>query len=158
MATTRTFGRRGSPEPRRPGSQLRRDQAERGEATPGGGRRLLVDWGKYAGVALLVLVALAVVRNTGGEPETSASIAASPSASTEPCGATLAEFYELEIGMSYAAARDIIGCDGEVLSQVSLGGTNSVMVSWNAQTAMFGSMNATFQNGQLVSRAQFRLK
>jgi hypothetical protein len=32
------------------------------------------------------------------------------------------------------------------------------MVSWDAQTAMFGSVNATFQNGRLVSRAQFRLE
>jgi hypothetical protein len=32
------------------------------------------------------------------------------------------------------------------------------MVGWDAQTAMFGNMNATFQNGRLVSRAQFRLK
>ncbi|ODT13538.1 MAG: hypothetical protein ABS35_37615 [Kaistia sp. SCN 65-12] len=60
--------------------------------------------------------------------------------------------------MSYAAARDIIGCEGEVLSQVSLGGTNSVAVGWDAQTAMFGNMNVTFQNGKLVSRAQFGLK
>jgi len=121
-------------------------------------RRLLVDWGKYAGAALLVLVALTVIRNSAAEPVVTTTADASVLAVAESCGATLVEFYELEIGMSYVAARDIIGCDGEVISQVSLGGTNSVMVSWNAQTAMFGSMNATFQNGQLVSRAQFRLK
>lgn len=66
--------------------------------------------GKCAGVALLMLVALAVVRNSDAVPETSASGADSPPASTEPCGATLAEFHGLEIGRSDAAARDIIGC------------------------------------------------
>lgn len=121
-------------------------------------RRLLTDWGKYAGVLILGLVALTVIRNPAAEPVVTTTADTKVPAVAEPCGATLAEFYELEIGMSYVVARDIIGCDGEVLSQVSLGGANSVMVSWNAQTAMFGSMNATFQNGQLVSRAQFRLK
>lgn len=158
MAQTRTFGRRGGPERPRPPSRPARGRAEQEGATSGVNRRLLADWGKYAGIALLALVALAMIRNSGSEPATSTSVAAPAPAPAEPCGATLAEFYNLEIGMTYAAARDIIGCDGEILSQVSLGGTNSVMVSWNAQTAMFGSMNASFQNGQLVSRAQFRLK
>ena len=156
MPTTRTFGRRGRPELLGPDSRHR--PAETNGDVLGMNRRLLTDWGKYAGLVILGLVAVTGIRSHTAEPVVTTTVDARVPAVAESCGATLAEFYELEIGMSYAAARDIIGCDGEVLSQVSLGGNNSVMVSWNAQTAMFGSMNATFQNGQLVSRAQFRLK
>jgi len=152
MIQTRAFGRRNRPQLARPGKPLTLRQA------PDPVRRsLLVDWGKYVAVIVLVLVVLATIRNGSGDAVVPATAEVRPAAAAK-CGATLAEFYRLEIGMSYAAARDIIGCEGEILSQVSLGGTNSVMVSWDAQTASFGSMNATFQNGRLVSRAQFQLE
>ncbi|HEV2515148.1 MAG TPA: hypothetical protein VGV07_07855 [Devosia sp.] len=156
MIQTRAFGRRNRPQLARPGKPSTLQQAEQG--APDTVRpSLLLDWGKYVAAIVLVLVVLATIRNGSGDAVVPATAEVRPAAAAK-CGATLAEFYKLEIGMPYAAARDIIGCEGEILSQVSLGGTNSVMVSWDAQTAMFGSMNATFQNGRLVSRAQFRLK
>lgn len=154
MIQTRAFGRRNRPQLARPRNPSMPQQAEQG--VPDTVRRsLLVDWGKYVAAIVLVLVALVTIRNGSGDTVVPAEDR-SPAAAK--CGATLAEFYELEIGMPYAAARNIIGCEGEILSQVSLGGTNSVTVSWDAETAMFGNMHATFQNGHLVSRAQFRLE
>jgi hypothetical protein len=156
MIQTRAFGRRNRSQLARPRNPSMPQQAEQG--TPDTVRRsLLVDWGKYVAAIVLVLVALATIRNGSGDSVVPATAEVRPPAAAK-CGATLAEFYELEIGMPYAAARDIIGCEGEILSQVSLGGTNSVTVSWGAQTTMFGNMHATFQNGRLVSRAQFRLE
>lgn len=156
MVQTRIFGRRNRPEPARLNTQS--PVREAGQLMHDTVRRsLLADWGKYVAAIVLVLGVLATIRNGSGDAVVPASDEVRPAAATK-CGATLAEFYRLEIGMPYAAARDIIGCEGEILSQVSLGGTNSVMVSWNAQTTMFGNMNATFQNGRLVSRAQFRLE
>lgn len=156
MIQTRPFGRRNRPQLAQPANPSTLQQAERG-APDTLRRSLLVDWGKYVAVVVIALAALAAIRNSGEDTAATSTVAARPAAAAK-CGATLAEFYELEIGMPYAAARDIIGCEGEILSQVSLGGTNSVMVGWDAQTAMFGNMHATFQNGRLVSRAQFRLK
>jgi hypothetical protein len=154
MIQTRAFGRKHRPQLARPGNRPTPQHAQ--QEAPDMRRSLLLDWGKYVAVIVLVLVVLATIRNGNEDTVASSTVAASPSPAAK-CGATLQEFYELEIGMPYAAARDIIGCEGEILSQVSLGGTNSVMVGWDAQTAMFGNMNATFQNGRLVSRAQFRL-
>ena len=70
---------------------------------------------------------------------------------------TAAEYSQLATGMSYQEAVDIIGFRGQELSRSSLAGTTTVMYQW-MNPGLGGNMNAMFQNGRLVSKAQFGLQ
>jgi hypothetical protein len=71
------------------------------------------------------------------------------------CRVTLAQFQELSFGISYKKAVDILGCNGTVLSEVRIGGAYAVMYQWRG--GFIANMNAEFENGRLVSKAQFGL-
>jgi hypothetical protein len=60
--------------------------------------------------------------------------------------------------MSYVEARRVVGCEGELISQLELSGTNTAMVRWDSANTYFGSLTVTFQNNRLVSRSQFALR
>jgi hypothetical protein len=68
------------------------------------------------------------------------------------------EFDRIEDGMSYAQVKGIIGADGEILSQSSIAGISTVMYKWDGSGSLGANMNAMFQNGKLVSKAQFGLQ
>ena len=69
---------------------------------------------------------------------------------------TKMNFNRLQTGMSYPEVVGILGRAGEELSRVELAGTVTVMYGWKKPLSM-GNMNATFQKGKLVSKAQFGL-
>jgi hypothetical protein len=71
-------------------------------------------------------------------------------------GVTKANFDRIETGMSYPEVVSILGKSGEELSRVELAGIVTVMYSWKKPLSV-GNMNAMFQNGKLVSKAQFGL-
>jgi hypothetical protein len=68
----------------------------------------------------------------------------------------LAAFNSLETGMSYDAAVAAIRRKGTEISRSELGGVSTVMYSW--QNPDGSNMNAMFQSGRLVSKAQFGLR
>jgi len=60
--------------------------------------------------------------------------------------------------MSYEEVVTILGSAGTEQSRSSLGGITTVMHSWQGSGSFGANMNAMFQNGRLVSKAQFGLK
>jgi hypothetical protein len=68
---------------------------------------------------------------------------------------TRAEYDGLKEGISYSEAVSIIGVSGEELSRSDLAGISTVMYSWT--NANGSNMNAMFQNGKLITKAQFGL-
>ncbi len=82
-----------------------------------------------------------------------------PEATPEPAEneITMEKFNRLKTGMSYKEAVEILGAEGEVLSESEIGGTKTVMYSW-AGSSFASSMNAMFQNNKLISKAQMGLK
>lgn len=77
--------------------------------------------------------------------------------------ATLAEFSRIQTGMTYAQVVEIIGAEGEVMSESSfadgLGGQiTSSIYTWEGSGEFGANMNATFSNGELMAKAQFNLK
>lgn len=116
--------------------------------------RLIVDWLRYAVYGALVVVGLAGLRgiNVGPGHEATAPVA------KERCGASLREFYDLRPGMTYLEVRKVIGCEGEVISQVQLAGTNTVMVGWDGIGSFGANMQVMFQDNRMVTRAQFGLE
>jgi hypothetical protein len=58
--------------------------------------------------------------------------------------------------MSYQEVVAIIGEPGKEMSSSNVAGYHTVMYGWNAWTG--AGMNAMFQNGKLVTKAQFGLR
>lgn len=69
---------------------------------------------------------------------------------------TQAQYDRILNGMSYQQVRNIIGTGGEELSRSDIAGMTTVMYSWTNSNG--SNMNAMFQNGRLVNKAQFGLR
>ena len=69
---------------------------------------------------------------------------------------TLAKFNQLQQGISYQEAVRVMGKEGTVMSESEIANIYTVMYSW--QSNGIGNMNAVFQNGRMISKAQFGLK
>lgn len=82
-----------------------------------------------------------------------ASLPRSPLA--PPPSITRAKYDRIEEGMSYEQVRTVIGEAGEEISRSSLAGYTTVMYAWKNSNG--SNMNAMFQNGRLVNKAQFGL-
>ena len=69
---------------------------------------------------------------------------------------SLNAYNRVQSGMTYRQACQIIGFWGTELSNVDLAGYRTVMYMW--QNPDGSNMNASFQNGKLVTKAQFGLR
>ncbi len=69
---------------------------------------------------------------------------------------TMENFKKLKNGMSYKQVVEILGKEGELLSENEVAGTKTEMYQWKA--GMMSNMNAMFQNDKLMSKAQFGLE
>jgi hypothetical protein len=59
-------------------------------------------------------------------------------------------------GMSYESVRSIIGSPGEELSRSDVAGYHTVIYAWKNPDG--SNMNAMFQHGELIQKAQFGLR
>lgn len=156
MTQTKTFGRRNAARPPSPSALAVGPRTETDEPAPID-RRLLLDWSRYAALAAVAFLAVVLIHTTNDGEAAQTLPATKPPIQTK-CGATLAEFYEMRSGMSYREVRDVVGCEGEVISQMALMGSNHITVQWDSQNTRFGSMTASFRDNSMVSRTQFNLK
>lgn len=79
-------------------------------------------------------------------------------AHSSQCQVSFERYDTLTAGMSYQLVEQILGCPGRQLSRSDIAGYSTVMYGWDGR-GMFGSnMNAMFQNGGLVNKAQFGLR
>ncbi|AFQ20054.1 DUF3862 domain-containing protein [Bacillus thuringiensis] len=70
------------------------------------------------------------------------------------------EFDRIENGMTYDQVKEIIGSDGEVMSEGGDKGTEyyTVMYMWKGEGSPGANANFMFQGGKLNNKAQFGLK
>lgn len=69
---------------------------------------------------------------------------------------TMEKYNQIKSGMSYEKVVEIIGFEGEELSQSDVAGFKTIMYQWVNDDG--SNMNATFQNNKLQTKAQFGLK
>lgn len=94
----------------------------------------------------------------GGDETASSSVDSSAQEATNEPTMTAAEFAQLETGMSYSEVAEIVGGEGEVMSESEMAGTRTVMYSWEGEGSMGANANAMFQNDELINKAQFGLE
>lgn len=76
-------------------------------------------------------------------------------------GVTKAGFAALKDGMSYREVVGILGGDGELLSETTLGDVRTAMYRWkpvNPGRVFQPSLDVMFQDDKLISKAQYNLK
>jgi hypothetical protein len=95
--------------------------------------------------------AQATVATVANKGETKATPAAK-----DESGVTAANFAKIKTGMKYADVVKILGSEGELLSENEMAGTKTEMYQWKA--GILSNMNAMFQNGKLISKAQIGLQ
>jgi hypothetical protein len=70
---------------------------------------------------------------------------------------TMANYNSINSGMSYEEVVAILGEEGTELSSNELAGYKTIMYQWKG-AGFASNMNAMFQNGKLMQKAQFGLK
>ena len=97
------------------------------------------------------------VSSTSNNSVRSNSNASASSTPASTAGVTMANYNRLKTGMTYAQVVQILGKEGTELSRNEMAGYETVMYQWEGDS--WGSnMNAMFQNGKLIQKAQFGLK
>lgn len=81
---------------------------------------------------------------------------ATPKPTEEENKVTAENFKRLKNGMTYEQVVEILGKEGELMSENEIAGTKTEMYQWKA--GMMANMNAMFQNGKMISKAQFGLE
>lgn len=74
---------------------------------------------------------------------------------------SISEFNKISTGMTYDEVVEIIGSKGNVLSEVDLGlgaRYKTSIYMWDGEGSIGANANITFQNGKVVTKAQFGLK
>jgi hypothetical protein len=74
----------------------------------------------------------------------------------EPANVTLAEFNQIQVGMTYRQVADIVGSEGELTGQNQFGNMTTETYNWSNKP--FGGMFCMFQNGKLTQKNQMSLK
>lgn len=71
-------------------------------------------------------------------------------------GITLAKYTRIRDGMSYSEVVGVLGQEGVEISSSDIAGFKTVMYQWSGNG--IANMNAMFQNGKLIQKAQFGLE
>lgn len=116
----------------------------------------------FVGLPMCAVIIAPPVDTSRPEPQSSSGIAPARAVPAAPqTTITLAKFNQIQQGMTYEQVVRILGAEGEVMSETSFGSgqyaTHTIMYTWKAGGFM-ANMNAMFQNGALISKAQLGLK
>lgn len=106
--------------------------------------------GTISGIFALIAIILFVISSNAGSNNIPAQTKNAPTISFD-------EFQAIQTGMTYDEVVNIIGGEGELLSESSLAGYETKMYQWNGDNG-FSNANVTIQNNAVVSKAQFGLK
>lgn len=74
------------------------------------------------------------------------------------CSVSMADYLSLRAQMTYDRVATILGCRGEEISRSERSGLRTTMYKWRGRGSVGANMNAMFQNGLMVSKAQSGLQ
>ena len=71
---------------------------------------------------------------------------------------TLDEFNRIEMGMSHAQVKEIVGGAGKITAKSEVAGITTAVVEFEGSGSVGANANVTFQDGRVVAKAQYGLK
>lgn len=74
-----------------------------------------------------------------------------------PENITLSEYNQIHPGMTYAQVQEIVGSSGTLLSESGFGEYYTFIVMWYEDDHSGANANVMFQNGVVISKAQYGL-
>lgn len=102
---------------------------------------------KILGIALgLFIIIIGIAALSGGSDE-----------DNNKCYITLDEFNKIQSGMSYNQVKEIVGCEGTVVSESEYMGTKMTIYSWYGKDGI-SNANVNIQNDKLLNKTQVGLK
>jgi hypothetical protein len=107
---------------------------------------------------LVILVGVFVVVGAMAWWDESSNTRRSPDPSQDAATIDLGEYLALTDGISYERATQIVGNGGIEASRSAIGGTVTVMIQWDGIGGFGANANAMFQDGKLISKAQYGLR
>ncbi len=124
------------------------------------------------GVGVLVVGGIIGAATGGGDNSkttnqtsaaTYAQVTTTSTTTAEPAKSSkisLEEFNSIKNGMTYKEVVEIIGGEGEVLSESGEEGSkyHTIMYKWDGEGGFGANANAMFQGGKLISKSQLGLK
>ncbi len=131
-----------------------KDIAKSAKICPGCGKSQKTVLGSLARIILglfLIFVGIGVVVILNDEDSSFNS------SDSDKCYITLAEFNEIKTGMSYEEVKNIVGCEGTVVSDTEVMGTKMTIYSWYGKDGI-SNANVNINNGELVNKTQVGLK
>lgn len=90
-------------------------------------------------------------------PSTTTTTTTLPPPPPNPPTMSLAEFNAIQSGMSYEQVVAIVGGQGQVMAQTDLAGYSTIIYMWDGEGMLGANANVMFQNGAMISKAQFGL-
>jgi hypothetical protein len=120
------------------------------DVTAGGTHQVTYAWGN------VVSGPYAQVQFVNGQLSTTLSQRLDGSGSASGCTATQAKFDAMSSGIGYAAAKGIVGCEGQLLNDVTVGGVHQKTYAWG-DVGSGPYIQAKFVDDQLSSRLAQRL-
>lgn len=116
---------------------------------------------KWVLIAIIVIVVIAAIGNGDSKDDKktdskkSENVSSSNDNSTkESTGITEEKYDSIQNGMSYEEVKNIIGEDGENISESDVAGIKTVMYQWTASDG-WGNATVTFQDDKVINKAQF---
>ncbi len=121
-------------------------------------------------IAIVVLLVICVIgflavlgnsdtnKNTSDKPSVSDSANDVTENSNTSKYITMEAFSKIKSGMSYDEVKEIIGCDGELLSTSSVNNYTVAIYVWYGKGSIGANANITFTNGKVSGKAQIGLK
>lgn len=73
------------------------------------------------------------------------------------CYITLDKFNKIQSGMSYNQVKEIVGCEGTVVSESEYMGTKMTIYSWYGKDGI-SNANINIENDKLLNKSQIGLK
>lgn len=113
---------------------------------------------------VLLLMIIGAIAGSGDKPSTVVAPGDDVTTEVTPKDEAVAEaphlsmdgYNNLENGMTYKQVTAIIGEPSQEMSRSELAGMETVMYMWEG--SLGANMNAMFQNGKLIQKAQFGLR
>lgn len=109
-------------------------------------------------IVIVITLLLSVILISGGSSGNSIQHTNSVATTNSEILIDYNTFSKIRNGMSYYQVKKLIGAEGTLMSSVGEGEYNTYIMSWDGYGSIGANAVVTFQNNEVISKAQYGLK